>query len=195
MSEVAFNPPGHPGYGPRPVPPPPPSPGATEAEPRGYEIAVPSYETPVTMPVVQEQPDNVPVSPASPPSQASSSGRVGVAVVDRFGNNARRGSTKIPTEVMEKIVTRLTSGVPGVHGFSETYGDDGDRALAIELDGKVAVVRLRLVIEYGFAVYPVTDKIRAKLISALENLFGLDVTAIDIEVTDIYFAEPDAEEA
>ena len=49
---------------------------------------------------------------------------------------------------------------------------------------------LHLVIEYGFAVHSVTEKVRTKVISALENLFSLDVTAVDIVIDDIHLEEP-----
>jgi uncharacterized alkaline shock family protein YloU len=136
-----------------------------------------------------------PVS-AVPASASTTSGRVAVQVVDRLGTNARRGTTTIPPEVIEKIVTVSTRDVPGVYSFSgATFSEEGERAVTIELDGTKAVVAIRIVVEYGFAVYSVTDKIRTKVIGALENLFALDVTAVNIAIDDIHISEGESDSA
>jgi uncharacterized alkaline shock family protein YloU len=134
-------------------------------------------------------------------SPTSSSGRVAVQVVDRLRSTGERGTTTVPTPVIEKIATLAVREVPGVHDFAarETAagsswsvaegGDDGERTLAIEVDGRSATVTLHLVIEYGFAVHSVTEKVRTKVISALENLFSLDITAVDIVIDDIHLEE------
>jgi len=44
----------------------------------------------------------------------------------------------------------------------------------------------QLVVEYGFVVYSVTEKVRANVIGAIENLLGLEVTAVDIVVDDVH---------
>jgi uncharacterized alkaline shock family protein YloU len=114
-----------------------------------------------------------------------------VQVVDRLRSTAERGTTTVPTHVIEKIATLAVREVPGVHEFAT--GEEP--ALTIDLDGKTATVEMHLVIEYGFAVHSVTEKVRTKVISALENLFALDVTAVDIVIDDIHLeeSEPTAE--
>ena len=92
----------------------------------------------------------------------------------------------MPNSVIEKIALLAVREVPGVYEF----GSD-EEAIKITLDGRAAAVALKLVVEYGFAVYAVTDKVRTKVISALENLFALDVTAVDIVIDDIHIEEPD----
>jgi uncharacterized alkaline shock family protein YloU len=140
-----------------------------------------------------------PVSPAQPDAPAevsagpmTSSGRVAVQVVDRLRTNAERGTTTVPNMVIEKIITKSAREVPGLYAFGET-GDGGERPVMITLDGRTASVQIRLVVEFGFAVYTVTEKVRTKVISALENLFGLDVTAVDLVVEDIHVAEEEDE--
>ena len=131
-----------------------------------------------------------PTSPA-PATGAASSGRVAVQVVDRLRSTAERGTTTVPTPVIEKIATLAVREVPGVHEFASgtTAPADGEKPIAITLDGKAATIEIHLVIEYGFAVHSVTEKVRTKVISALENLFGLDVTAVDIVIDDIHLEE------
>jgi uncharacterized alkaline shock family protein YloU len=169
---------------------------------------------PVSGPPASEEPASAPVEAAAPVEAVSASeetgdevtptspsGRVAVQVVDRLRSTAERGTTTVPTPVIEKIATLAVREVPGVHDFavgeagsnwSAAEGGDGDgeRTLAIAVDGKSATVTLHLVIEYGFAVHSVTEKVRTKVISALENLFSLDVTAVDIVIDDIHLEEP-----
>jgi len=97
--------------------------------------------------------------------------------------------------VIEKIATLAVREVPGVHEFATGETAGGEKPIAISLDGKSATIEIHLVIEYGFAVHSVTEKVRTKVISALENLFGLDVTAVDIVIDDIHLelAEPAVE--
>jgi uncharacterized alkaline shock family protein YloU len=135
-----------------------------------------------------------PAAPTSPAATASS-GRVAVQVVDRLRSTAERGTTTVPTPVIEKIATLAVRVVPGVHEFATGETAGGEKPIAISLDGKTATIEIHLVIEYGFAVHSVTEKVRTKVISALENLFGLDVTAVDIVIDDIHLdvAEPAVE--
>jgi uncharacterized alkaline shock family protein YloU len=121
---------------------------------------------------------------------SSRPGRVAVQVVDRLGTTGKRGTTTIPTEVIEKIVTISTREVPGVFAFSGATGtEDGERAIEIAVDGQTATVAIRLIVEFGYVVHTVTEKVRTKVISAVENLFSLDVTAVDIAIDDIHVGD------
>jgi uncharacterized alkaline shock family protein YloU len=142
---------------------------------------------------------------------AAASGRIAVQVVDRLRNDAvlaaERGTTTIADEVVEKIVGIAAREVPGVYelggdvarvfsavkekvGLGEAEADQG---VTVRLEGKTASVKIVLCIEYGFVVYSVTEKVRAKVIAAVENLLGLEVTAVDIVVDDVHV--PDKEPA
>lgn len=202
MTNVGYNAP-HYGYGsgipPQPVPMPMPAsddpappvasydvdPSSGHAPPLVVQQAAPPPTEAISF-VKDDEPEPEPAAPTSP----ASSGRVAVQVVDRLRSTAERGTTTVPTPVIEKIATLAVREVPGVHEFAtgET-GDTGDKPLAIGLDGKTATIEIHLVIEYGFAVHSVTEKVRTKVISALENLFSLDVTAVDIVIDDIHLAD------
>jgi uncharacterized alkaline shock family protein YloU len=135
---------------------------------------------------------------------ATASGRVATQVVDRVRNNAElaaeRGTTIIANEVVEKIAGIAAREVPGVYDLGgdvarvfsavkERVGlgpADEDQGVSVRLEGSSAVVRVTLVLEYGFVVHSVTEKVRAKVIGSVENLLGLEVTAMDIVVDDIH---------
>jgi uncharacterized alkaline shock family protein YloU len=137
---------------------------------------------------------------------AGATGRIASQVVDRLRNNAElsadRGSTTIANEVVEKIAAIAAREVPGVYDLGGDVarlfgslkekiglgkgGEDADQGVSVRLEGNQAAVKLVVVIEYGFVVYSVTEKVRAKVISAVENLLGLEVTEVDIVVDDVH---------
>jgi uncharacterized alkaline shock family protein YloU len=135
---------------------------------------------------------------------AAASGRVTAQMVDRLRNNAElsaeRGTTIIANEVVEKIAGIAAREVPGVFDLGgdvsrvfsavkERIGlghKDNDQGISVRLDGGKAAVKVTLVIEYGFIVYSVTEKVRANVIGAVEKLLNLEVTAVDIVVDDVH---------
>lgn len=137
---------------------------------------------------------------------AQASGRVAAAVVDRLRNNAEltaeRGRTTIANEVVEKIAGIAAREVPGVYDLGgdvarvfaavkERIGlgeaeDATDRGVSVRLEGATAAIDITIVIEFGFVVFSVTEKVRAKVISSVENLLGLEVTEVNIVVDDVH---------
>jgi uncharacterized alkaline shock family protein YloU len=135
---------------------------------------------------------------------AAVSGRVATAFVDRLRNDAEyavdRGSTRIEDEVVEKIAGIAAREVPGVHdlggdaarffaSMKERVGlgeaSRGIRGVSARLDGRTARIAVTLVVEYGTQVYPVTEKVRAAVIEAVERMLDLQVTEVNIVVDDV----------
>ena len=137
--------------------------------------------------------------------------KVGEAVsnlVTRLRNTAEiddddeRGKTTIDNEVVEKIAGIAAREVPGVHdlggqasrmfaslrekiGLGESENEEADNGVSVLLQGSVASVDLKIVIEFGYVVHSVTDAVRTKVISSVENMLGLEVTEVNIRVTDV----------
>lgn len=128
----------------------------------------------------------------------------GKAAIERIRNNAtlpsQRGNTMIADEVVEKIAGIAAREVPGVYDLGGNtarvltavrerlhLGDESrGQGVSAKLQGKEADLTITLVLEYGFVVSSVTDKVREKAISAVEKLLELDVTNVDILVDDIH---------
>lgn len=128
-------------------------------------------------------------------------------VVTRIRNNATlpaaRGKTTIANEVVEKIAGIAAREVPGVYDlggdvarvFSAVkerlhIGDESAaQGVSVKLEGKSADLEVVIVIEFGFQVFSVTEKVREKVISSVENLLGLEVTNVDVTVDDVHIAE------
>lgn len=197
----------------------PPGPPAPLAPPAPFAPAPSTTIAAAQVPVPRHDPDPAPGEPAErapgersddPLDRARVAGRVASTFVDRLRNNAElgadRGTTTIADEVVEKIAGIATREVPGVHdlggdvarvfaGLRERIGlgdadDDSDRGIRVRLDGREAAVGITLVVEYGYVVRAVTDKVRANVIGAVENLLDLDVTEVNIRVDDVHV--PDA---
>jgi uncharacterized alkaline shock family protein YloU len=147
---------------------------------------------------------------------AEATGKFAGHVAERIRNNAElpadRGSTTIADEVVEKIAGIAAREVPGVYdlggdvarvfaavrdriGLGEGEGESSNRGVQVKLEGRTAVVRVTLVIEYGFVLYSVAEKVRTKVIGSVENLLGLEVTAVDIVVDDVHVPESAPESA
>lgn len=143
-------------------------------------------------------------------STAAASGRIASQVVDRLRNNAElaaeRGTTTIADEVVEKIAGIAAREVPGVYdlggdvarvfasvrdriGLGDDEREHGNRGVSVRLEGRSAAVQVTLVIEYGFVLYSVAEKVRANVIGAVENLLGLEVTSVDIVVDDVHVSD------
>ena len=99
-----------------------------------------------------------------------------------------RGNTTVSDAVVAKVVTMVAGEVDGVHRL-----DDEDSEVAV--DGRVAMIRISLVVEYGQAVTALAELIRTDVIDAVEEGLGLDVASVDIHVGDIHVGDVPTEEA
>jgi uncharacterized alkaline shock family protein YloU len=124
--------------------------------------------------------------------------------MSRIRNNAElpseRGATTIANEVVEKIAGVAAAEVPGVYDlggnvarvvsevkeFLHLGSENQRQGVHVVLSGRQAEISVTLVLEYGFVVSSVTDKVREKVISSVEALLELDVTAVNIHVDDIH---------
>jgi uncharacterized alkaline shock family protein YloU len=125
----------------------------------------------------------------------------------RIRNNAElpaaRGRTTIANEVVEKIAGIAAREVPGVYDlggdvarmFSAVrdrlhLGDESKaQGVSVRLDGATAEIDVTIVIEFGFVISSVTDKVREKVISSVEALLQLEVKSVDVLVDDIHVEE------
>jgi len=128
-------------------------------------------------------------------------------VVTRLRNNATlpadRGATRIADEVVQKIAGIAAREVPGVFDLGGDVArlfsavrerlhlgeESAAQGVSVKLEGKTAEIVVTIVLEFGFQVYSVTDKVREKVISSVENLLGLDVTSVDVAVDDVHIPD------
>ncbi|NNH72259.1 Asp23/Gls24 family envelope stress response protein [Nocardia uniformis] len=119
-----------------------------------------------------------------------------------------QGSTAIADLVVQKVAGLAAREVRGVHalggGAARAFGAIRDRipgasasvgqGVSVEVGEKQAAVDLELVVEYGVAIPDLARAVRRNVITAIEQMTGLQVVEVNINVNDVYIAEDDDEE-
>jgi len=97
-----------------------------------------------------------------------------VAGVFAMGNAARRAIGNLAQRIPGGTQSNVTGGVSV---------EKGERETAIDIS---------VVVEYGAAIVTVSEQIRENVISAVEFGTGLDVVAVNVNVTDVHLPDDDA---
>lgn len=127
--------------------------------------------------------------------------------VSRLVSN--QGTTSIADAVVQKIAGLSAREVPGVHdlgsGTARAIGALRERipgasasagqGVAVEVGEKQAAVDLQIVVEYGVAITDVSRSIRRNVITSIEQMTGLEVVEVNINVSDVYIQSEDDEAA
>jgi len=123
--------------------------------------------------------------------------------VSRLVSN--QGSTTIADTVVQKIAGLATREIPGVHdlgsGTARALGALRERipgatasagqGVAVEVGEKQAAVDLQIVVEYGIAITDLSRSIRRNVITSIEQMTGLEVVEVNINVSDVYIPSDD----
>jgi len=113
------------------------------------------------------------------------------------------GKTTIADTVVSKIAGIATRDVNGVHavggGSARAVGALRERipgartnhsqGVSVEVGEKQAAIDLDIVADYGVAIADLATGIRRNVITAVERMTGLQVTAVNIMVHDIFLDE------
>lgn len=121
-----------------------------------------------------------------------------------------RGGTKIEDSVVSKIAGIAAQEVEGVRmggGTSQaiggllssvTGGSSGSgsqsRGVSVEVGEVEAAVDATLTVEYGKSIPQVAEAVRRNIINRVENLVGLKVTEVNIDVSDVFFPQQEQEQ-
>ncbi|MFD3743337.1 Asp23/Gls24 family envelope stress response protein [Nocardia sp. NPDC058633] len=131
---------------------------------------------------------------------AEASNRPGALVTDQ-------GTTTIADTVVQKIAGLAAREVRGVYelggGTARAIGALRDRipgasssigqGVSVEVGEKQAAVDLELVVDYGVAIAELARAVRRNVITAIEQMTGLEVVEVNINVNDVYI-EDDADQ-
>ena len=124
----------------------------------------------------------------------SKSGAASPATVDD------RGNTVIADVVVSKIAGIATREVGGVYevggNTARMVGALRERipgartnvsqGVSVEVDESQAAVDISLVAEYGVAIHELADVVRENVVAAVEGMTGLEVTEVNIMVSDVH---------
>ncbi|MEU4599833.1 Asp23/Gls24 family envelope stress response protein [Nocardia sp. NPDC023988] len=114
-----------------------------------------------------------------------------------------QGTTTIADTVVQKIAGLAAREVRGVYalggGTARAIGALRDRipgasssigqGVSVEVGEKQAAVDLELVVEYGVAIAELARAVRRNVITAIEQMTGLEVVEVNINVNDVYIED------
>jgi uncharacterized alkaline shock family protein YloU len=117
----------------------------------------------------------------------------------------QEGRTSIADTVVAKIAGIAAREVSGVYalggGTSRAVGALRERipgsrinhgqGVAVEVGERQAAVDLQLVAEYGVSIADLAASIRRNVITSIEQMTGLDVTEVNIDVQDVHLPTDD----
>ncbi|UOX90513.1 Asp23/Gls24 family envelope stress response protein [Amycolatopsis sp. FBCC-B4732] len=119
-----------------------------------------------------------------------------------------QGSTTIADTVVQKIAGLATREVSGVHslggGAARAFSAIRERipgatasagqGVSVEVGEKQAAVDLQVVVEYGVSIADLSRSVRRNVITAVEQMTGLEVVEVNIAVGDLNLPGDDADE-
>lgn len=113
--------------------------------------------------------------------------------------STEHGRTVIEDQVVGKIAGLAAREVSGVHALGggaarmlgsirESFGasDNVQQGVDVEVGESQAAVDLSIVAEYGVAIHELAEAIRRNIIRAIERMTGLEVTEVNVTVTDVH---------
>ncbi|MEV8379212.1 Asp23/Gls24 family envelope stress response protein [Kribbella sp. NPDC056861] len=114
------------------------------------------------------------------------------------------GRTSIADVVVSKIAGIATREISGVYDLggtaARTVGMIRDRigtktnlsqGVSVEVGETQAAVDLQIIAEYGVSIADLATAIRGNVISAVERMTGLEVTEVNISVSDVHLEGDD----
>ncbi|MAU84071.1 Asp23/Gls24 family envelope stress response protein [Gordonia sp. Z-3] len=135
---------------------------------------------------------------------SAATGGVGTSLVhkDPAGDRGRTSISDIVVAKIAGIATREIDGVQDVGGAAERVVGRVREALpgattsttqgiAVEVGERQAAVDVSIVADYGVAIHQLAAAIRRNVITAIEQMTGLEVTEVNVTVHDIRFEDDD----
>ncbi|MCL6642263.1 MAG: Asp23/Gls24 family envelope stress response protein [Candidatus Bipolaricaulota bacterium] len=113
-----------------------------------------------------------------------------------------RGHVSIAEEVVSSIASIAAQEVEGLSGLKGTVADgfaallsgEKRRGVAAQLSENQSIrIRLKAVIEYGYPIHEVAQKVQAKVKQEIEGMTGLRVSAVDVYVQELDIGDKQAE--
>lgn len=113
------------------------------------------------------------------------------------------GNIKISVEVVSKIAVIAASEIDGVSCMHKTFVSKmaekfgGDKAssqgVKVDITEDMASIDLYLVVDYGVKIPELAWNVQERVKESVENMTGLEVTAVNIHIEGISFNDDDTE--
>ncbi|NAZ75285.1 Asp23/Gls24 family envelope stress response protein [Kineococcus sp. T13] len=127
------------------------------------------------------------------------------SVATPSGLSSEHGVTTIADTVVSKIAGIAARDVSGVHslggGAARAVGALRERipgsrvnhsqGVSVEVGERQAAVDIELIAEYGVAISDLAASVRRNVITSVERMTGLQVTEVNLQVSDVHLPEED----
>lgn len=113
------------------------------------------------------------------------------------------GTTTIADGVVSKIAGIAARSVPGVHDLGGAAGraigairgklnqTDHSQGISVEVGETQVAADVTLVAEYPMDLQQVAEDVRSAVTDAIENYVGMDVTEVNVTITDVFIPSED----
>ncbi|WP_439657606.1 Asp23/Gls24 family envelope stress response protein [Lentzea sp. HUAS TT2] len=119
--------------------------------------------------------------------------------------DSSRGSTTIADVVVSKVAGLAAREVSGVHalggGAARAFGALRERipgasasvsqGVSVEVGERQAAIDLQILVEYGVSIADLSRSVRKNVITAVEQITGLEVVEVNINVSDVHLPGDD----
>ncbi|WP_432544018.1 Asp23/Gls24 family envelope stress response protein [Kineococcus sp. SYSU DK002] len=124
------------------------------------------------------------------------------------GLTSDHGATTIADTVVSKIAGIAARDVSGVFalggGAARAVGALRERipggrvnhaqGVSVEVGERQAAIDIELIAEYGVAISDLASAVRRNVIASVERMTGLEVTEVNLEVSDVHLPEEDTDD-
>ncbi|TFC94108.1 MULTISPECIES: Asp23/Gls24 family envelope stress response protein [Cryobacterium] len=117
-----------------------------------------------------------------------------------------RGKTVINNAVVAKVAGIAASEVSGVHalggGAARALGairealntSDASQGISVEVGETQVAADITIVAEYPVALQDVAERVRSAVIRVIEDLVGMEVTEVNVNINDVHLPTDDKDE-
>lgn len=117
-----------------------------------------------------------------------------------------QGTTTIADSVVAKVAGIAAGQVAGVYALGGGAaralgairgvmgGTDHAQGVSVEVGETQVAADIAIIAEYPLPLQDIADRIRAAVIDAIETLIGLDVTEVNITISDIHIPSDDKQD-
>lgn len=104
------------------------------------------------------------------------------------------GDVQVADEVISVLAAQAAQEVPGVISTAGGIADDvakfmgkekAAKGVRIAFDGKMVLVTIYLVIEYGFNIPELALNVQERVKNAVENMAGYEVQSVDVHIENV----------
>ncbi len=104
------------------------------------------------------------------------------------------GEVRIADEVVAMIAGLAATEVEGVSSMAGNITNELvsklgmknlSKGIKVEVNGNVVKARVTLNICFGYAIPEVSAKVQERVISAIENMTGLEVSSVDVQIAGV----------